>query len=62
MARDGLMVGLWDILSNTPKFCCNCFLPASHGGFCSSVLDTNPCGLGGGVRVGGGGLKIFLHF
>ena len=40
-----------------------------HGGVCSSVLDTNPRGVGGGVgegeRVGvgwGGVSKIVLHF
>ena len=26
-----------------------------HGGLCSSVLDTNPRGVGTGVREGGGG-------
>ena len=33
--------------------------PAKHGGFCNSVLYTNPRGVGGG---GGGQSKNFLHF
>ena len=35
-----------------------------HGGVCSSVLDTNPCGVGGGggVREGGRGSKFFSFF
>ena len=37
--------------------------PGFHGGVCSSVLDTNPRGVGGGSRRGGGGgSKNFLHF
>ena len=34
--------------------------PAKHGGFCSSVLDTNPRGVGGGGGSGrGGGVENF---
>ena len=37
-----------------------------HGGVCSSVLDTNPHGVGEGVQERGGGVggqsKNFLHF
>ena len=32
------------------------------GGVCSSVIDTNPRGVGGGFREGGAGSKILLHF
>ena len=33
--------------------------PGGGGGFCTSVLDTNPRGVGGGVREGGGGVENF---
>ena len=37
--------------------------PQSHGGVCSSVLDTNPRGMDGGVRRGGGGeCQKISHF
>ena len=32
----------------------------AHGGVCSSVLDTNPSGVGGGSGRGGGGSRKFL--
>ena len=35
--------------------------PPTGGRVCSSVLDTNPCGMGGSRR-GGGVSKNFLHF
>ena len=31
-----------------------------HGGVCSSVLDTNPRGVGEGVREGGVGVRKFI--
>ena len=35
----------------------------NHGGVCSSVLDPNPRGVGGGVRRGeGGGVENFSPF
>ena len=38
--------------------------PFTSRGVCSSVLDTNPHGVGGGGGPGGGGgqSKSFLHF
>ena len=35
-----------------------------HGGVCNSVLDTNPRGMGRGLREGGGGggFEKFLRF
>ena len=46
-----------------PKLYC-LWKGTSHGGDRSSVLDTDPRGVGGGVREGGGGWrsKILLHF